>query len=121
MHESGLHYYDPRMENGQLSFVNAVAENMSCFTKREVKGAMVARSLYKTLDRPSMKDFKWIMRDQKIKDSPVTLQDVNIAIPSGERAFLSSKELPPEPSLFRCQGTISRFPRSCQTSIVKCF
>jgi hypothetical protein len=81
MHESGLHYYDPRkMKNEQMAFVSTVAENMSRFTKREIKGAEVARSLYRTLDRPSMKDYKWIVRSHQIKDSPVTVQDIEVAI-----------------------------------------
>jgi hypothetical protein len=34
MHESGLHYYDPRTDNnGHMLFVSTVAENMSRFTK----------------------------------------------------------------------------------------
>jgi hypothetical protein len=66
MHESGLHYYDPRTEDyEQMVFVNTFAENMSRFTKRQIKGAEVARSLHRTLDRPSMKDFKWIIRSNQ--------------------------------------------------------
>jgi len=81
MHESGLHYYDPRKERDEeMIFVNTVAENMSHFTKREIKGAEVARALYKAIDRPSMKDFKWIVRSNQIKDCPVTVQDIDVAI-----------------------------------------
>jgi hypothetical protein len=83
MHESGLHYYDPRMRSNEkiehLTFVNTVAENMSRFSKQQIKGAEVARTLYRTLDRPSMKDFKWIIRSHQMKDSPVTVQDVEVA------------------------------------------
>jgi hypothetical protein len=38
MHESGLHYYDPRKEH-HLTFVNTVSENKTGFTKRQIKGA----------------------------------------------------------------------------------
>jgi hypothetical protein len=38
MHESGLHYYDPRKE-AHLTFVNTVSENKESFTKRQIKGA----------------------------------------------------------------------------------
>jgi hypothetical protein len=83
MHESGLHYYDPRERNNEkierLAFLNTVAENMSRFSKRQVKGAEVARTLYQTLDCLSMKDFKWIIQSHQIKDSPVTVQDVEVA------------------------------------------
>jgi hypothetical protein len=57
MHESGLHYYDPRKEH-HLNFVNNVSENKIGFTKRKIKCAEFARNLYKTLSYPSMKDFK---------------------------------------------------------------
>jgi hypothetical protein len=60
MHESGLHYYDPRKE-AHLTFVNTVSENKEGFTKRHIKGADLARSLYRTLSYPSMKDFKWVI------------------------------------------------------------
>jgi hypothetical protein len=79
MHSSGLHYYDPRTERDeQMVFVNKVSENMSRFAKREIKGAELARSLYRTLDRPSMKDYKWIIQSHQIKDSPVTVQDIDV-------------------------------------------
>jgi hypothetical protein len=81
MHERGLRYYDPcTRKNKRLSFVNTVAENKSSFSKRQIKGAEVARTLYRTLDCPSMKDSKWIIRSHQIKDSPVTVQDVEVAI-----------------------------------------
>jgi hypothetical protein len=47
MHKCGLHYYDPRNEK-HLAFVNTVSENKECFTKRQIKGAELARTLYKT-------------------------------------------------------------------------
>ena len=62
-----------------MAFVNTVAENMSKFSKREVKGAEVARALHVTLERPSINDFNWIVRSNQIKDSPVTLRDVQVA------------------------------------------
>ena len=61
-------------------FFNTVAENMLLFTKREIKGAEVAKALYTTLDRPSITEFKWIIRSHQIKDSPVTVRDVDVAI-----------------------------------------
>jgi hypothetical protein len=54
MHKCGLHYYDPRNEK-YLAFVNTVSENKEGFTKRQVKGADLARTLYNTLSFPSMK------------------------------------------------------------------
>jgi hypothetical protein len=79
MHQSGLHHYDPR-ENGQFTFVSTVSENKEGLTKRQVKGAENARTLYVALNFPSMKDFKWVIRSNQIKDCPVTVQDVDVAL-----------------------------------------
>jgi hypothetical protein len=62
MHKSGLHYYDPRKE-AHLTFVNTVSYNKEGFIKRQIKGADLARNLYKTLSYLSMKDFKWVIKN----------------------------------------------------------
>jgi hypothetical protein len=79
MHESGLHYYDPMKEN-HLTFVNTVSENKTGFANRQIKGAELARNLYKTLSYPSMKDFKWVICSNQIKDCPVMIQDIDVAM-----------------------------------------
>jgi hypothetical protein len=78
MHKCGLHYYDPRNEK-HLAFVNTVSENKERFTKRQIKIAELARTLYKTLSYPSMKDFKWVIQSNQIKYCPVTFQDIDVA------------------------------------------
>jgi hypothetical protein len=78
MHRCGLHYYDPRNEK-HLAFVNTVSENKEGFTKRQIKSAELAITLYKTLSYPSMKDFKWVIQSNQIKDCPVTVQDIDVA------------------------------------------
>jgi hypothetical protein len=60
MHESGLHYYDPW--NEELMFITTVSGNKEGSTKRQIKGAEVARTLYAKLSYPSWKDFKWVIR-----------------------------------------------------------
>jgi hypothetical protein len=62
-----------------LTFVNTVSENKEGFTKRQIKSAELARTLYKTLSYPSMKDFKWVIQSNQIKDCPVTVQDIDMA------------------------------------------
>jgi hypothetical protein len=79
MHESGLHYYDPRKKQ-HLTFVNTVSENKQGFTNRQIKVAYTARILYKTLSYPSMKYFKWVTRSNQIKDCPVTVQYIDVAL-----------------------------------------
>ena len=78
MHPSGLHYYDPRMSD-HFTFVNTVSQNMEGFSRRQVKEASVARSLYAKLSYPSWKDYRWIIRSNQIKDCPVTVQNVDDA------------------------------------------
>jgi hypothetical protein len=36
----------------------------------------LARTLYSNLGNPSMKDFKWVMQRNHIKDCPVTIDNV---------------------------------------------
>jgi hypothetical protein len=79
MHKCGLHYYDPRNEK-HLAFVNTVSENKEGFTKRQIKGAELAQTLYKTLSYPSMKDFKWVIRSNQVKYCPVTVQYIDVAL-----------------------------------------
>ena len=77
MHSSGLHYYDPK--DHEFTFVNTVSENLQGYTKRQVKGAELAKVLYSNLGYPSMKDFRWIIQSNQIKDCPVTVEDVDTA------------------------------------------
>ena len=77
MHDSGLHFYDPRNKN--FSFVMTVESNKLPFSKRQISGAEKARNLYASLGYPSSKDFKWILQSNQIKDCPVTTQDADVA------------------------------------------
>ena len=75
MHLSGLHYYDPQDTNFSFN-INTVSQNKMGFTKRQLKGAELARTLYSNLGYPSMKDYKWVIQSNQIKDCPVTVDDV---------------------------------------------
>jgi hypothetical protein len=75
MHESGLHYFDPR--NEAFIFVNIVSGKKEGFTQRQIKGAEAARTLYATLSYPSWKDFRWIVQSNQIKDCPMTAQNAD--------------------------------------------
>jgi hypothetical protein len=78
MHKSELDYYDPRKEH-HLTFVNTVLENKTGFTKRQIKCAEIARNMDKTLSYRSMKDSKWVIQSNQIKDYPVMIQDNDVA------------------------------------------
>ncbi len=77
MHECGLHYYDPA--DKAFVFTNTVKDNMSGFTKRQLKGARSARFLYKKLACPSVGDFRWVVQANQIEDCPVKVQDIDVA------------------------------------------
>jgi hypothetical protein len=81
-HPSGLHVYDKDDPQGHAShsFISTVEENMSLFTKRQVASADLARNLQAGLAYPSVKDLKWIVQANMLKDSPVTTQDVDVAL-----------------------------------------
>jgi hypothetical protein len=79
MHKCGLHYYNPRNEK-HLAFINTVYENKEGFMKRHIKGAELAQTLYNTLSYPSMNYFNWVTRSNQIKDCPVTVQEIDVAL-----------------------------------------
>jgi hypothetical protein len=62
-----------------LLFVETVSGNKQGFMKRQIKGADAAWALYATLSYPSLKDYKWVIRSNQIKDCPVTVQGVDVA------------------------------------------
>ena len=81
-HPSGLHVYDQDDPQGHASysFIVTVEDNMSLFTKRQVASADLARNLQAGLAYPSVPDLKWIVKANMLKDSPVTSQDVDVAL-----------------------------------------
>jgi hypothetical protein len=60
-------------------FISTVSENKKNYTKRQIQRAEVARSLYRKLGFPSMKDFKYVIQTNQIKDCPVTVVDIDVA------------------------------------------
>jgi hypothetical protein len=66
------------MKGGKL-FINTVTGNKKNYSKRQIKGAEIAKELYAKLARPSMKNYKWIVLSNQIKNCPVTLEDIDIA------------------------------------------
>jgi hypothetical protein len=82
MHPCGLHYFDPKDQD--FMFVSTVAENKKEFTKRQIQRAEVARSLYRKLRFPSMKDYKYVIQTHQIKDCPVTVADNDVAMLKGK-------------------------------------
>ncbi len=57
-----------------------VEDNMSLFTKHQVASADLVCNLQAGLVYPSVPDLKWIVKANMLKDSPVTSQDVDVAL-----------------------------------------
>jgi hypothetical protein len=102
-HPSGLHVFDEDDPRGlaSYSFIATVEENMSMFTKRQVAGADLARNLQAGLAYPYVKDLKWIVQANLLKDSPVIAQDVDVALKiwGPNVALLKGKTVCRKPSL----------------------
>jgi hypothetical protein len=70
--------------NEESSFlVSTLAENRIGYTQRQFENAKRARGLYHRLGCPPMETFRQLIRGNLIGDSPVTIEDANIA----ERIF----------------------------------
>ena len=57
-----------------------VESNMSLFTKRQIHGANLVRNLQAGLAFPSNPDMKWAIQSNLIKDCPVAIKDMGMAI-----------------------------------------
>jgi Reverse transcriptase (RNA-dependent DNA polymerase) len=76
MIDDGLHVHIPTTGN---VFVNTVKANKEGFSKRQLKGAAAAKELYSKLMYPSLKDFKWAVASNQIKNCPVKAEDIDVA------------------------------------------
>ena len=71
--------------------VETVQDNINKFTKREVEKAHEAKRLFNALGKPALKDFIDIIRHNRIKNCPVTTQDISRAITYGEGIWVLYK------------------------------
>jgi hypothetical protein len=83
-HPSGLYVYKDKPTNdrvtGCYTLVSTVANQKKFFSRREVKAANLARELYRKIGRPSEADFQTILKNNLIRDCPVTPGDANRAL-----------------------------------------
>ena len=79
---SGLHVYDPCDKRGLASFcfLETVDENKAMFTNKQISSAEKARNLHAGLAFPSMSDYKWALQANLLRDCPVTVQDLSVAL-----------------------------------------
>ena len=77
MHESGLHSFNPR--DGYFTFVNTFYENKEGPAERHIKVVEDDSYIYTTIVYPSVKDYKWLICGNQIKNFPLMVQDVSVA------------------------------------------
>ena len=82
--KDGLYYYDTAQDKvnydvTNYSFLETVADNSKFFSADEIKGAMRARQTQQEINWPSTSDFKYYVSKNCIRNSPVTLDDINRA------------------------------------------
>ena len=58
--------------------MHTVSDNMKPFTKRDVDGAKQARKLCAKLLCPSDKDFRWMTKNNHIKNCSVTVRNIDV-------------------------------------------
>jgi hypothetical protein len=63
-----------------FQFVTTVSGNKAHFTDRQIKGAKKAHTYYRTLGYPSMKDFRWVVQSNLIKDCSITVSESALEI-----------------------------------------
>ena len=73
----GIHYYEPSEE---FTFVATGTYNKKHYSKRQIKAEVRAEELYGTLTYPSVADYRWATQINKIKECPMTVQDIYVAI-----------------------------------------
>ena len=73
----GLYFYDTK-QSGSL-FLATVNSNRQSYTNREVRGAEAARKLQRVIMFPTTRQFKEAIRNNVIKNCPVTVKDIEAA------------------------------------------
>ena len=79
--DDGLHYLDTSRGNSYegTTLVNTVAENKSKYTHDDYLQAVRARELQIKIGRPSTRDYIAIIKEHRIPNCPVTVQDIRAA------------------------------------------
>jgi hypothetical protein len=75
---SGLFYMDTEQTSGTV-LVNTVEENKSKYTERDYQRALVSRRLQNTIGNKSTADLLHIVKENLLKNCPVTTDDIMAA------------------------------------------
>ena len=77
MHEFGIHYYESAE---YFTFVTTVAGNKNHYRKRQIEAAERAAELYVAVIYTFVADCRWVIQSSQIKECPLTVQDIYVAI-----------------------------------------
>ena len=84
--DDGLYFFDTsnpgnhiKSSSNHYSFLSTVAENKQIFTRSQIAGADTARKLQAILGWPSVQDYRKYVAYNHIKNSPVTINDIDRA------------------------------------------
>lgn len=85
-HHCGLYVYDPTNDCSDhvtaYSMVSTVAAQKTLFSRRDIRNADTARTLYRMIGRPSEAEFQRILTHGLIRNCPVTPLDAKRALTS---------------------------------------
>ena len=87
VNDEGLYVYEPsenyvreqKINEQKSLLISTVDENKKFYSQRQYERAKEARRLYHIIGRPSLENYKHILRQKIIKNCPVTHEDVDIA------------------------------------------
>lgn len=84
-HPSGLYVYKSNNRTnedvtGYYTLVSTVAAQKKLFSRREIKSADAARELYRKIGRPDEVEFQQILKNNLIRNCPVTTDDAKRAL-----------------------------------------
>ena len=80
MSPQGLYYFDTTPKKNDTLMIQTVQANEDGFTTRQVQQTRLARHLYALLGRPSPNDFIKFVRNNQLKNCPVSVDDANRSI-----------------------------------------
>jgi len=83
--ESGLYVFKPNSNASiniypHCTLVTTIEENKKMFTRRQVYNADLARELYRKIGRPGEDAFENILRNNRIHNCPITVDDARRAV-----------------------------------------
>lgn len=78
--EMGLYTHKPKKSKKRSSsYLQTLEDTKQGFTQRQIKRAEKARKIYHVVGAPTMDSLKKLLRQNLIKNCPVTVDDVNLA------------------------------------------